>query len=272
MGQPVRGLHERRSASRFGERDPGAVGGREEPDPLPVLDGRRRRRGTPAGSMVATNWYPRPWTVRITACRCPSSPTARRAALIRLVRADSPTNRSPQTSSSSSCFDTTRSRWATRWTRTSNTRGSTWIGSSPRRSSKRIASSVYSPNRTTLSSASDSGAGPPVAITSTPVLRPPHIIARPRPHCLSIVGTAAGRGPVPDARAQPSMTAPRGLTTRLTTLQPAAVRTTSSQTSRRRRSDPDRPLRDRRGLDRRCVCAALATLARPCSTSWRAAR
>ena len=27
----------------------------------------------------------------------------------------------------------------------------------------------------------DSGAGPPVAITSTPVLRPPHIIARPRP-------------------------------------------------------------------------------------------
>ncbi len=39
MGQPVRGLHERRSASRFGERDPGAVGGRAEPDPLPVLDG-----------------------------------------------------------------------------------------------------------------------------------------------------------------------------------------------------------------------------------------
>ena len=41
-------------------------------------------------------------------CAWPSSPMARRAALIREVRADSETKRSPQTSSSSSSFGTTR--------------------------------------------------------------------------------------------------------------------------------------------------------------------
>ena len=46
----------------------------------------------------------------MTRCACPSSPTARRAALTRDVSADSDTKRSPQMASSNSSFDTTRSR------------------------------------------------------------------------------------------------------------------------------------------------------------------
>ena len=58
------------------------------------------------------------------ACRLPSSSTACRTALIRVVSADSLTKRSPQISSSSSCFRTTLPRRCTRYARTSKALGS----------------------------------------------------------------------------------------------------------------------------------------------------
>ena len=49
--------------------------------------------------------------VRMIDCCLPSSPTAWRAALIRVVSADSLTKRSPQIASSSSSLRTTAPRW-----------------------------------------------------------------------------------------------------------------------------------------------------------------
>ena len=76
---------------------------------------RRRRRSGSRGRATSGSMR----------CVAPSSPIARRAALMRLVSADSLTKRSPHTSSSSSSLETTRSRWRSRWTSTSKTCGST---------------------------------------------------------------------------------------------------------------------------------------------------
>src|SRR6056297_965509 len=96
--------------------------------------------------MGATNSYPFPYTVRMTACRVPSSPTARRADFNREVSADSLTNRSPQTSSRSSSLRTTSPRRSTRYWSTSNTCGSTATSLPPRRNTTRVASSSQSLN------------------------------------------------------------------------------------------------------------------------------
>ena len=52
--------------------------------------------------------------VRISFCSSPLSPTARRAALIRLVNVESDTMRPPQTDAMRSSLLTTRSRFSTR--------------------------------------------------------------------------------------------------------------------------------------------------------------
>ena len=67
--------------------------------------------------------------VRISFWSSPLSPTALRAALMRLVSVDSDTIRPPQTAAIRSSLLTTRSRFCTRYTRRSNTWGSTAIGS-----------------------------------------------------------------------------------------------------------------------------------------------
>ena len=104
------------------------------------------RADVPLSRTAATKRKPRPCTVLITRCWAPSSPTARRAALIRVVSADSLTKRSPHTLSSSSFFVTTRSRCSTRYARTLKTCGSMATGTPARRSSKTSVSSSNAPN------------------------------------------------------------------------------------------------------------------------------
>ena len=79
--------------------------------------------------------------------RLPSSPTARRTCLIRLVTAVSLTKRPPQTESISSSLGTTRSRCRTRWTRTSKACGSRETAAPSRRTSKSCSSSSMLPSR-----------------------------------------------------------------------------------------------------------------------------
>ena len=67
-----------------------AVAAAAVPPAVPVLP---TAAGASSTTRCATNWYPRPRTVLMKRCDSPSSPSARRAALIRLVRAASPTNR-----------------------------------------------------------------------------------------------------------------------------------------------------------------------------------
>ena len=67
--------------------------------------------------------------VRMVCWRSPLSPTARRSELMRLVSVDSDTIRPPQTEAMRSSLLTTRSRFATRWTKRSKTCGSSGISS-----------------------------------------------------------------------------------------------------------------------------------------------
>ena len=90
-----------------------------------------------ASRTVPTKRRPFRKTVRIRRCCTPLSPTARRAALIRLVNVDSETIRPSQTAASRSSLLTTRSRFSIRWTRRSNTCGSTGTNDGPHRSSRR---------------------------------------------------------------------------------------------------------------------------------------
>ena len=82
------------------------------------------RAPAPISRTVPTNRYPRPCTVRMSRWGRPSSPTACRTCLIRLVTAPSLTNRPTQTLSISSSLVTTWSRWSTRCASTSKTWGS----------------------------------------------------------------------------------------------------------------------------------------------------
>ena len=94
-----------------------------------------------------TNRNPLRTTVRIQRCCSPSSPTARRTALMRAAIADSETMRPSQTAVRRSSLLTTRSRFRIRKTRMSNTCGSTEINFPPDRSSRRSASRIMSPKR-----------------------------------------------------------------------------------------------------------------------------
>ena len=130
-----------RIAAHVGEgqhRDGGPVGQRQcaaapaRPAPAPGHAARCARRRRSAGPCAAT--------VRISRCSPPLSPTAFRAALMRLVRVDSETMRPPQTEAIRSSLLTTRSRFSSRYTSRSNTCGSTATASLPRRSSRRSTS------------------------------------------------------------------------------------------------------------------------------------
>ena len=145
---------ERRAVAHRGVGQTFPVRGPAEPDPLLQSASRgargaarsRRRVGSASTPTSATQRYPRPWTVLMTFCWMPSSPTTRRAALMRLVSVDSLTKRSPQTVSSSSVLGTTRDRWARRWLRTSKTWGWTCCGSPSRSRRNRSVSRTTSPN------------------------------------------------------------------------------------------------------------------------------
>src|SRR5690606_34620880 len=100
----------------------------------------------PTSLTSATKRKPLRATVRMSFCSWPLSPIAVRAALMWLVRVDSETMRPCQTASSRSSLLTTRSRFATRWSRTSNTCGPTGTGADARVSSRRSVSSMQSPN------------------------------------------------------------------------------------------------------------------------------
>ncbi len=80
MGRPEAAPQLRSPAA--GRRSPASVGSSTEGGP-----------GDTSSCTSATNRKPRPCAVRITCWDRPSSPRARRRALIRLVSADSPTNR-----------------------------------------------------------------------------------------------------------------------------------------------------------------------------------
>ena len=67
----------------------------------------------------------------MTDCVLPLSPTARLAALMRLLNVESETMRPPQTASISSSFPTTRWRFLMRVRRRLNTWGSTSTGPDP---------------------------------------------------------------------------------------------------------------------------------------------
>ena len=97
-----------------------------------------------AGANVPTKRRPLRGTVRISLWSSPLSPIALRAALMRLVSVESDTIRPPQTEAMRSSLLTTRSRFSMRWTRRSNTCGSTEIDSEPRQSSRRSVSSTKS--------------------------------------------------------------------------------------------------------------------------------
>ena len=79
-----------------------------------------------------------------------SSPTARRAWAMQRGRTESLAASPGQRVRSSSPFETTRSRWRSRWRRTSKTRGSTGTACPPRRSSKRSWSTSQSANARTM--------------------------------------------------------------------------------------------------------------------------
>ena len=70
--------------------------------------------GAASGSTSATKRNPRLWSVRMTFCALPSSPTARRAALMREFSAASDTTRPCHTVSNSSSLLMIRSRCCTR--------------------------------------------------------------------------------------------------------------------------------------------------------------
>ena len=97
----LRGLHQRRALADFRIGDANAVGRRAEMNLLP-----RMRAGAAAGealarraasSTVPTKRMPLRAMVRISRCSSPLSPTALRAALMRLVSVESDTMRPPQT-------------------------------------------------------------------------------------------------------------------------------------------------------------------------------
>ena len=88
--------------------------------------------------------------VRIRRCASPLSPTALRAALIRLFKVDSETIRPPHSESSRSSLVTTRSRFRIRCTNRSKTCGSSAIASPFRRSSRRATSNTWSVKRNSI--------------------------------------------------------------------------------------------------------------------------
>ena len=83
VGQPRRRLHERASGADLGDREVDSVGCLAEPDRLAQVVVARvgHQRGGSVGRVStatgATNWKPRPWTVRITRCARPSSASGR---------------------------------------------------------------------------------------------------------------------------------------------------------------------------------------------------
>ena len=83
----------------------------------------------------ATKRNPRLCSVRMKTWSLPLSPSARRAALMRLLKAASDTMRPCQMVSINSSLLTMRSRLRTRWTSRSKTCGSTRTASPARRSS-----------------------------------------------------------------------------------------------------------------------------------------
>ena len=83
-----------------------------------------------------TNRRPLRDSVLISRCSFPLSPSATRAALIRVASADSDTIRPPHTASIKSSLLTTRSRLAIRNCRTSKTCGWSGITRGPRRNSR----------------------------------------------------------------------------------------------------------------------------------------
>ena len=94
-------------------------------------------RGAESGrSTSPTKRSPLRGSVRIRRCVSPLSPTAVRAALMHVVKADSETMRPFHTSASNSSLLITRSRLRMRYSMTSNAWGSTAMGRSPRRSSR----------------------------------------------------------------------------------------------------------------------------------------
>jgi len=103
--------------------------------------------GTSSSRTSPTKRTPLREKVRIRVCVPPLSPSARRAAAIRLSSAASETMRPPHTDAKRSSLLTTRSRFCSRWTRRSNTCGSSAICSLPRLNSRRAVSSTCSPNR-----------------------------------------------------------------------------------------------------------------------------
>ena len=108
----------RRGRDRTGSPDRGALRGTGAPACAAETP-------NPRSAPAPTSSYPRPRTVRMTRWSRPSSPSTLRSALIRVVSADSVTNRWPQTDSSSSSLVTTRPCDRTRCARTSNAFGST---------------------------------------------------------------------------------------------------------------------------------------------------
>ena len=110
-----------------------AMVGRSDGEPARRADG-VSAAGAPGSGRIRTSptkRTPRRGTVRISRCSSPLSPTARRAALMRLTRVESETTRPPHTEAMRSSLATTRLRFSTRWTSTSNTCGSIATGVAP---------------------------------------------------------------------------------------------------------------------------------------------
>ena len=103
--------------------------------------------GFPVDVTAPTKRKPFRDIVRMSRCCPPLSPTALRTALMRLSSVDSDTIRPFQTDAIKSSLLTTRSRFSTRWTRTSKTWGSTGIVAPPARNSRRSLSSAKSSNK-----------------------------------------------------------------------------------------------------------------------------
>ena len=103
--------------------------------------------GFPVDVTAPTKRKPFRDIVRTSRCCPPLSPTALRTALMRLSSVESDTIRPFQTDAIKSSLLTTRSRFSTRWTRTSKTWGSTGIVAPPARNSRRSLSSAKSSNK-----------------------------------------------------------------------------------------------------------------------------